>query len=200
MSSVRRRGDSSRVEDYLKAIYAFTEWQHTPIRSTQLAARLKVTNPSASGMVRKLRDSGLVIHKPYGDIELTPAGRSLALRAVRRHRLVESWLVRELGYGWDEIRDEAERLEHAVSVTMMERMSATLGNPSRNPHGDPIPDACGTVHLPPAIRLDQLPPGRQGIILRVSDEDPALLRLLSAKGSFLMPQLMSCTASPPVGP
>ncbi|MDJ0358103.1 metal-dependent transcriptional regulator [Paenarthrobacter sp. PH39-S1] len=169
---------SSSVEDYVKVIYAFTEWQDKPISSSQLAARLGVANSSVSEMVRKLKDQGLVDHQPYSAIRLTADGLLLALSMVRRHRLLETYLVQELGYTWDEVHDEAELLEHAVSDTFIERMAAKLGHPSRDPHGDPIPAADGSVVMPPAHRMNQLDPGHQGRITRISDHDPALLRYL----------------------
>lgn len=130
---------SSSIEDYVKVIYSYTEWQDKPITSSQLAQRLGVANSSVSEMVRKLKDQGLVDHQPYSAIRLTPQGMRLALSMVRRHRLIETYLVDELGYSWDEVHDEAEMLEHAVSDTFIERMSAKLGHPVRDPHGDPIP-------------------------------------------------------------
>ncbi len=159
-------------------IYAFTEWQDKPITSSQLAARLGVANSSVSEMVRKLKDQGLVDHQPYSAVRLTAAGLSLALSMVRRHRLLETYLVEELGYSWDEVHDEAELLEHAVSDTFIERMAAKLGHPARDPHGDPIPAADGSVVMPSAHRMNLLDPGHRGRITRISDHDPALLRYL----------------------
>lgn len=172
---------SSSIEDYVKVIYGFTEWQDKPITSSQLAQRLGVANSSVSEMVRKLKDQGLVDHKPYSAITLTDSGVRLALSMVRRHRLIETYLVQELGYSWDEVHDEAELLEHAVSDTFIERMAAKLGNPQRDPHGDPIPAADGTVLLPEAHLLGELDPGHTGRITRISDENPDLLRYLSAE-------------------
>ena len=172
---------SSSIEDYVKVIYGFTEWQDKPITSSQLAQRLGVANSSVSEMVRKLKDQGLVDHKPYSAITLTESGVRLALSMVRRHRLIETYLVQELGYSWDEVHDEAELLEHAVSDTFIERMAAKLGNPQRDPHGDPIPAADGTVQLPEAHLLGELDPGHTGRITRISDENPDLLRYLSAE-------------------
>ena len=172
---------SSSIEDYVKVIYSFTEWQDKPITSTQLAQRLGVANSSVSEMVRKLKDQGLVDHQPYSAITLTADGVRLALSMVRRHRLIETFLVRELGYRWDEVHDEAELLEHAVSETFIERMAAKLGNPVRDPHGDPIPAADGTVRVPAAHRMSELDAGHTGLITRISDEYPELLRYLSAQ-------------------
>ena len=172
---------SSSIEDYVKVIYGFTEWQDKPITSSQLAQRLGVANSSVSEMVRKLKDQGLVDHKPYSAITLTPAGIRLALSMVRRHRLIETYLVQELGYSWDEVHDEAELLEHAVSDTFIERMAAKLGDPQRDPHGDPIPTADGVVLMPEAQLLGELDPGHTGRITRISDDNPDLLRYLAAE-------------------
>lgn len=178
MVKVKANPTSSSVEDYVKSIYGYTEWQDKPINSSQLANRLGVANSSVSEMVRKLKDSGLVDHQPYGSIQLTEQGRALALSMVRRHRLLETYLAEELGYRWDQVHDEAETLEHAVSDTFIERLSAKLGHPRRDPHGDPIPGPDGTIELPDARRLVELDPGHRGQITRISDENPQLLRYL----------------------
>jgi DtxR family Mn-dependent transcriptional regulator len=178
---VKTSAPSSSIEDYVKVIYGFTEWQDKPITSSQLAQRLGVANSSVSEMVRKLKDQGLVDHKPYSAITLTQDGVRLALSMVRRHRLIETYLVQELGYSWDEVHDEAELLEHAVSDTFIERMAAKLGNPQRDPHGDPIPAADGTVMLPDARLMGELDAGHTGRITRISDENPDLLRYLAAE-------------------
>jgi DtxR family Mn-dependent transcriptional regulator len=172
---------SSSVQDYVKVIYAFTEWQDKPITSSQLAVRLGVANSSVSEMVRKLVELQLVDHRPYSAIELTDAGRRLALTMVRRHRVLETFLVQELGYAWDEVHDEAELLEHTVSDTFINRMAAKLGNPQRDPHGDPIPSADGTVHVPNAVQLEELDGGHTGRITRISDADADLLRFFSSE-------------------
>jgi DtxR family transcriptional regulator, Mn-dependent transcriptional regulator len=178
---VKTSTPSSSIEDYVKVIYSFTEWQDKPITSSQLAQRLGVANSSVSEMVRKLKDQGLVDHQPYSAITLTADGVRLALSMVRRHRLIETYLVRKLGYSWDEVHDEAELLEHAVSDTFIERMAAKLGNPMRDPHGDPIPAADGTVLMPRAHRMSELDNGHTGRITRISDENPELLRYLAAE-------------------
>ncbi|GAB3530438.1 metal-dependent transcriptional regulator [Arthrobacter monumenti] len=170
--------DSASVQDYVKVIYAFTEWQDKPVTMTALAARLKVANSSVTEMVRKLVDLGLADHKPYNPVELTPEGLRLALSMVRRHRLLETYLVQELGYGWDEVHNEAELLEHTVSDTLVDRMSARLGHPDRDPHGDPIPSADGTIELPAAHVLSTLDEGHHGRVARISDANPHLLRYL----------------------
>ncbi|MHA7210739.1 metal-dependent transcriptional regulator [Arthrobacter sp. MDT1-65] len=181
--------ESTSVQDYVKAIYTFTEWQTTPMTATHLAARLSVANSSVTGMVAKLVDLGLAEHRKYGPVGLTPAGRTLALAMVRRHRLIEAFLVTELGYGWDEVHDEAELLEHTVSDAFVERLDAKLGRPWRDPHGDPIPSADGSVRYPPALRLDGVDDGHAGRVARVSDDDPEILRFLGRHGIGLDDEL-----------
>jgi len=178
---VKTSAPSSSIEDYVKVIYSFTEWQDKPITSSQLAQRLGVANSSVSEMVRKLKDQGLVDHKPYSAVTLTEAGLRLALSMVRRHRLIETYLVQRLGYSWDEVHDEAEQLEHAVSDTFIERVAAKLGDPKRDPHGDPIPTADGQVLMPRAHLLAELDQGHTGRITRISDDNPELLRYLAAQ-------------------
>lgn len=182
--------ESTSVQDYVKAIYAFTEWQGEAMTATHLATRLSVANSSVTGMVAKLVDLGLADHRKYGPISLTPSGRTLALAMVRRHRLIETFLVTELGYGWDEVHDEAELLEHTVSDAFVERLDAKLGHPRRDPHGDPIPTSDGSVLYPPALRLDGLDEGHAGRLVRVSDDDPDVLRFLDRHGISLDDHLL----------
>ncbi len=129
-------------------------------------------------MIKKLVSQGLVQHAPYGAITLTDAGRAEALRMVRRHRLVETWLVEGFGYTWDEVHDEAEVLEHALSDRLLAAIDAQLGHPTRDPHGDPIPDADGAVRRPDAVLASELEPGVRGRVARISDRDPEVLRRL----------------------
>ena len=170
------------VEDYVKAVYAHTEWQPTPITSSALAARLGLAASSVTEMVKKLGAQGLVAHEPYGAITLTADGTALALRMLRRHRLIETWLVREYGYSWDEVHDEAEVLEHALSERMLDAVDARLGHPLRDPHGDPIPARDGSVERPDAVLLADVETGARVRVARISDRDPALLRSLEAEG------------------
>lgn len=173
--------DSTSVQDYVKTIYALSEWHDEPVTSSRLAARLSVANSSVSEMIRKLAELGLVNHRPYRPVELTPDGRRLALAMVRRHRLLETFLVQDLGYRWDEVHDEAEVLEHTVSDTFIDRLDARLGFPSADPHGDPIPTAAGAIALPDALPLHDFDAGHSGRVTRISDEDPRLLRYLAAE-------------------
>lgn len=173
--------DSSSVQDYVKTIYALSEWHAEPVTSSRLAARLSVANSSVSEMIRKLAELGLVHYKPYRPVELTPDGRRLALAMVRRHRLLETFLVEDLGYRWDEVHDEAELLEHNVSDTFIDRLDARLGHPSADPHGDPIPTAAGVITLPDALPLHSFDDGHAGRVSRISDENPTLLRFLASE-------------------
>ncbi len=169
---------SSAIEDYVRAIYGLAE-RGEEVTNTSLATRLAVSPSSASGMVTKLSQQGLVAHVPYRGIELTGEGRLLARSVLRRHRLIESYLVSELGYTWDEVHPEADLLEHVVSDLLIERIAAKLGNPVRDPHGDPIPAVDGSIEELPTRLLDELQPGAVGEIVRVWDTDPELLRYLS---------------------
>ncbi|WP_022882819.1 metal-dependent transcriptional regulator [Gryllotalpicola ginsengisoli] len=173
---------SSTVQDYLKVIWSATEWSPTPVTVTQLAERMGVRKATVSLGLRRLTDAGLVRHEPYGGIELTDEGRRHAVGMVRRHRILETFLVESLGYAWDEVHDEAENLEHAVSDTLIDRIDALLGHPSRDPHGDPIPSREGEPHLPEAMRLTDAPPGAPLTVERISDADPDVLRELARRG------------------
>ncbi|MCM3657399.1 metal-dependent transcriptional regulator [Agromyces mediolanus] len=170
------------IEDYLKTVYAHTEWQPDPITPSVLAGKLGVAPSSVTEMVKKMAAAGLIAHVPYGPLRLTDGGRERALAVVRRHRLIETWLVQEMGYGWDEVHDEAEVLEHAVSDRLLDVIDERLGRPARDPHGDAIPAADGTIPSEPFLRLDEAPEGHRGRILRISDRDPAVLRELETAG------------------
>lgn len=173
---------SPAVDDYLKTIYHHTEWQTERITPSQLAAELGLAPSSVTEMVQKLAAQGLVTHRPYGPIALSEAGELRAAAIIRRHRLIETWLVREFGYAWDEVHDEAEVLEHAVSDRLLEGIDELLGRPAFDPHGDAIPDASGRVERVAFVLLGQAPRGHSGRVLRVSDRDPELLRALEAAG------------------
>ncbi|GIG27557.1 metal-dependent transcriptional regulator [Cellulomonas marina] len=172
------------AEDYLKVVWSAQEWSQQQVTTTMLARRLGVAPSTVSETVRRLADAGLLEHAPYGAVGLTAEGRRHAVAVVRRHRLIETFLVQVLGYGWDEVHDEAEVLEHAVSARFVEALAEHLGHPRRDPHGDPIPDADGTEHLPVAVTADVAAPG-EGQVVRISDADPALLRYLEGVGVVL---------------
>ncbi|GAA1347459.1 metal-dependent transcriptional regulator [Falsarthrobacter nasiphocae] len=169
-------------EDYLKAVFALSEWASAPVTSSDLAAELGVANSSVTVMVRKLVQRGWLSHEKYSPILFTPEGYTVALSVVRRHRLLETFLVRQLGYTWEEVHDEADALEHAVSDLFIERLDALLGRPAADPHGDRIPRADGTLENTSAILAAVLDDGHPAVLERVSDANPATLRALSQAG------------------
>jgi DtxR family transcriptional regulator, Mn-dependent transcriptional regulator len=173
---------STMVEDYVKVIWKSREWTDDPISTGEIAAVLGVTASSVSGNLKKLARDGYISYEPYGPIELTDRGRAIAVAMVRRHRLIETYLVRVLGLSWDEVHHEAEMLEHATSDVVLERMDAALGHPAADPHGDPIPDRDGRVTLPPAVRLSDADAGFRGPVVRISDHESEILRHLAARG------------------
>lgn len=168
------------VEDYLKTIYRLSESR--PAATSEIAQALDLSPASVSGMIKRLSEQRLLDHAPYRGAQLTEEGRRVALRMIRRHRLIESYLVATLGYSWDTVHDEAERLEHAVSDTLVERMAAALGHPTSDPHGDPIPAADGSMVEEDVVPLSELPAGTPFSIRRVGAEDPELLRHLAERG------------------
>ena len=166
------------VEDYLKAIYAL-ELQHGVAATSDVAVALDVAPASVTGMIRRLATQRYLTHVPYRGVQLTVAGRRAALRTIRRHRILESYLTRILGFPWDLVHAEAERLEHAASDDLIERMAAALGHPTSDPHGAPIPTVDGTVDERPRRRLVDLAVGERATMVEVSDKDPELLRYLA---------------------
>ena len=172
---------SRMVEDYLKIIWKAQEWPGRSVSTNEIAAVLGVTPSSVSANLKKLARDGFIDYQPYGSIELTPSGREIAVGVVRRHRLLETYLVERLGLGWDEVHPEADALEHAVSDLVLARMDEVLGYPDRDPHGDPIPRADGSVVPNLASRLSELLPGDEGRVVRISDQEPAILRYLEAR-------------------
>jgi DtxR family Mn-dependent transcriptional regulator len=179
------RSSADAADDYLKTIYSHTEWQPDAITPNQLATRLGLAPSSVTQMVKKLHGAGLVDHRPYGPITLTTSGEQRALAMLRRHRLIETWLVRVYDYGWDEVHDEAEVLEHALSDRLLDAIDAQLGRPSRDPHGDLIPSADGSLSRPEVVRLDAAPTGFTGRVVRISDRNPEVLRVLDQLGIAL---------------
>jgi len=173
---------SPAVQDYAKAIYALESREGAAVTTNRLADRLGVTPASASGMVKKLADLGLVDHAPYRGVQLTQPGERLALEVLRRHRLLELFLTKLLDMPWDRVHDEAEILEHALSAQLEEIIAAKLGDPTRDPHGDPIPSRRLEVDERQTRSLESLQPGDRGTFVRVSDSDPAMLRYLAARG------------------
>jgi DtxR family Mn-dependent transcriptional regulator len=174
---------SPAIEDYLKAIHQIAEASGGgPVQTQALADRLAVSTASVTGMMKKLDQAGLVEHEPYRGVVLTPKGEAIALEILRHHRLLELYLVEQLGMSWEEVHAEADRLEHVISEGLEDRIAAALGQPDRDPHGDPIPARDGTLPADPSRRLIDAAPGAQVQILRVSDRDPRLLRYLAERG------------------
>ena len=171
---------SATVENYLKAIYLGTAGRGPAglLPMGQLAAALGVAPGTATTMVKTLADSGLVDYQPYAGVVLTPAGERLAALVLRRHRLIELFLVRVMGYAWDEVHDEAEQLEHVVTDRLIDRIDEMLGRPEADPHGDPIPDSEGLVKPQDAQTLLTCPLNTPVRVTRVIDQDKAFLRFI----------------------
>jgi DtxR family transcriptional regulator, Mn-dependent transcriptional regulator len=174
-------GLTAPAEDYLKAIYEL-ERSGNPAGTNEIAEQLAIAPASVSGMVRRLAEHGLIEHERYHGVRLTDAGRRAALRTLRRHRIIEAYLAQALGYPWDRVHDEAERLEHAASDELIDRMAAAIGEPARDPHGAPIPTREGSVDEPHLTSIDELPVGASARIRRVSDRDGDRLRYLAELG------------------
>jgi DtxR family Mn-dependent transcriptional regulator len=174
---------TSTVEDYLKCILLEQELDSAALVSMgQVAAALKVAPGTVTAMVKTLADSGLVAYEPYSGVRLTPSGRQLAARVLRRHRLIELFLVKVMGMDWSEVHPEAEELEHAVSDRLMERMDEMLGYPSVDPHGDPIPDVHGVVAAPVLPSLLTCATGVSLRVARVADQSRDFLQLVERRG------------------
>lgn len=166
------------MQDYLKAVYRLGA--NGPVATQQLADELGVAASSATNMAKRLHEQGLLSHTPYHGVELTPEGRQVALDVIRRHRLLETFLAEKVGLSWDEVHDEAERLEHHLSDRLEARLDSMLGFPNTDPHGDPIPRDGDSPDPDPTIL--KLPSGASGVVSRVSDRDPEHLRYLGALG------------------
>lgn len=190
---------SEPVEDYLKAIYEL-EQSGAAAGTNELAARLGIAPASVSGMVRRLADQELIAHERYKGARLTDAGRRAALRTIRRHRVIETYLTRALGYPWDRVHDEAERLEHACSDELVDRMAAAVGEPEHDPHGAPIPTREGTVDERRYASIADLEVGDAVCVRRVSDEDGDRLRYLAELGIVPGVQLEVLERAPFEGP
>ena len=169
------------VQDYLKAIYKLQE-QNRVVFTSDLAEAMEVTAASVTGMIKKLASLKLVRHSPYRGVVLSRAGQKIALEIIRHHRLLELYLTEALGYSWDKVHEEAERLEHVISEEFEEKIFEVLGRPTRDPHGDPIPAKDGTVTTADHEPLSDLEPGVKGIIRQVSDNNAEMLRFLGARG------------------
>jgi DtxR family Mn-dependent transcriptional regulator len=176
---------TAAVEDYAKAIYELEAREGEAVSTNALAERLEVTPASASAMVKKLDALALVTHVPYHGVRLTAKGRRVALEILRHHRLLELYLAESLGVPWDRVHQEAEVLEHVLSEELEELIAAKLANPTRDPHGDPIPTRDGKVDEPTTVSLASLDAGATGTVVRISDSDPEMLRYLTERGISL---------------
>ncbi len=173
---------SAAVEDYAKAIYALGRRADGPVGTSALAERLGVSPASVTAMLKRMAEMRLVAHEPYHGVTLTAMGERVALEVIRHHRLIESYLAEALGMPWDRVHDEAEVLEHYISEEVEERIAVALGDPNRDPHGDPIPDRGLKVPTEGGSPLAELDPGGEGVFIRVSDGDPEMLRYLDERG------------------
>lgn len=169
------------MEDFLKAVYQL-EPGGDGVGTQRMADRLGVSAPSITGMAKRLHDLGLVDHAPYHGVRLTERGRLVALETVRHHRLLELYLTESLGFSWDEVHEEADRLEHHLSRAMVARIDRALGYPTHDPHGDPIPQPDGTIPALPQLLLSGLEPGTAATVARVNDRDGDKLRFLGELG------------------
>jgi DtxR family Mn-dependent transcriptional regulator len=174
---------TAAMEDYLKVIYRLSE-DGNRATTQAIAARMNVAAPSVTGMIKRLAELKLVDHERYRSVSLTPTGEKAALEIVRHHRLLELYLAEALGYSWDQVHDEAERLEHTISEEFEARIDRALGYPTTDPHGDPIPSVSGAVTSVPDDRLSALVPGERAIISRVDDTSPDKLRYLGTMGLY----------------
>jgi DtxR family Mn-dependent transcriptional regulator len=191
---------SEAIEDYAKAIYSLAGRTDGAVSTNALAERLGVTPASVSAMVKKLDERGLVEHVPYKGVALTPAGKRVALEVLRHHRLLETYLAEHLGVPWDRVHEEAEALEHVLSEYLEARIAAKLGNPTHDPHGDPIPSAELVIAEGHTVSLAGLDAGARGHFVRVSDSDPEMLRYLAERGVALGDELEVLERQPFDGP
>jgi DtxR family Mn-dependent transcriptional regulator len=173
---------SNAVQDYAKAVWSISRGTGAPVSTSAIAERMGVSAASASAMVKRLEALGLAARQPYHGVELTRAGERVALAVIRHHRLLELYLAEALGMSWDRVHAEAEVLEHAISPELSELIAQKLGNPTHDPHGDPIPTADGEIREAPNRPLAEREPGERGTFVRVSDADPEMLRYLSERG------------------
>ena len=180
-----RRGpeaaNTEAIEDYAKAIHALSRRGGGAVGTSALAERLGVSPGTATAMLKRMAELGLVEHEPYHGATLTQAGEKVALEVIRHHRLIEAYLAEALGMPWDRVHDEAEVLEHYISEELEERIAAALGDPSHDPHGDPIPDRELAMAEDEGVALTDLEPGDEAVFARVSDSDPAMLRYLAER-------------------
>ena len=175
-------GSSEAIEDYAKAIYALSQRSAGPVGTSELAERLGVAPATATAMLKRLDRIGLVHHEPYHGVSLTAGGERVALEVIRPHRLLESYLSEALGMPWDRVHDEAEVLEHYISEELEGLIAEKLGDPSHDPHGDPIPGPDLALPKEGGRPLESLVDGETATFTRVSDSDPRMLRYLAERG------------------
>ena len=198
---VSHTGSSEAVEDYAKAIYALqSRAGGEPVSTNDLAERLGVTPASASSMVKKLAELGFADHVPYRGVGLTADGKRLALEVLRHHRLLELYLAEHLGVPWDRVHEEAESLEHVLSEYLESRIAAKLGDPTHDPHGDPIPSESLAIEEGDTRALGDMQAGERGRFIRVSDSDPEMLRYLGERGIAIGDELEVLDRQPFEGP
>ncbi|MDQ3631205.1 MAG: metal-dependent transcriptional regulator [Actinomycetota bacterium] len=191
---------TTAIQDYAKAIYSLERRSDgEAVATNDLAAQLAVSSGSVSAMLRRLAELGLVEHERYHGVRLSDEGRRVALRVIRRHRLLELFLVEVLDVPWDLVHREAEILEHALSDELVERVAVKLGHPSHDPHGDPIPSADLTVEEQATVTLGELEVGERGTVARVSDADSEMLRYLQARDVGLGTELEVIERQPIAG-
>jgi DtxR family transcriptional regulator, Mn-dependent transcriptional regulator len=177
----RERQTNEGAENYAKAIYHLQGRSKDPVHTNAVAERLGVTSASASAMLKRLADEGLVDYEPYHGARLTAKGELVALETIRHHRLIELFLAEELGMPWDRVHEEAEVLEHHISEELEELIAAKLGEPALDPHGDPIPDRDLAITNDDSVPLSDLEPGERAVFARVSDSDASMLRYLAER-------------------
>jgi DtxR family Mn-dependent transcriptional regulator len=187
---------STSTQNYLKVVWSLQEWSDAPVTPSVIAEKVGLKLSTVSDAVRKLTEQGYLDHARYGNVTLTEPGRLLAVAMVRRHRLIESFLVRTLKYRWDEVHDEAEHLEHAVSDLMIDRIDELLDYPRRDPHGDPIPAADGTTHRPDAVLLSQITTASPVRVERISDADAKMLQYFADQGIVVDAELTVSAGEP----
>ncbi len=187
------------IEDYLKAIHEL-QARAAKVSTSALARRLQVAQASVTGMIKKLADMKLVEYSRYQGVKLTEAGEKIALEVIRHHRLLELYLAEAMGYSWDKVHEEAERLEHYISEEFEDKIDQFLGRPTVDPHGSPIPTKEGKLPLPKGFALSDSQPGERLIVLRVSDRDPEKLRYLGQIGIYPQSEIKVMGTAPFNGP
>jgi DtxR family Mn-dependent transcriptional regulator len=187
------------VEDYLKAIWMLQQ-QESPVSTSRIAERLGLTAAAVTAMIKRLAEQGLLRHEPYYGVRLAAQGELAALRIIRRHRVLELFLAEKLGYEWDRVHDEAERLEHAASDELIERLARLMGEPERDPHGNAIPTAQGEVDTSRYPALGDLEPGDPRRVLEVEVEEPEQLRYLGSLDLYPGAEVEVVRKSPFEGP